>query len=167
MGENRSSSRQKTFLSVTGLVILLIILILVNILVSYANIRWDATEDRVYSLSQGTKNILASIKNPVVIKFFFSRSNPNIPAGIELYAKRIRDFLSEYEHAGKNKVQVEFYDPRPDSDEEEWAERYGIEPIQPPGGEKIYCGLVLVSADHEEVIEWLDPSQEKSLEYNV
>ena len=167
MGKNRSSSRQKTFLSVTGLVILLIILILVNILVSYANIRWDVTEDRVYSLSQGTKNILASLKNPVVIKFFFSRSNPNIPAGIELYAKRIRDFLSEYEHAGKNKVQVEFYDPRPDSDEEEWAERYGIEPIQPPGGEKIYCGLVLVSADHEEVIEWLDPSQEKSLEYNV
>ena len=36
-----------------------------------------------------------------------------------------------------------------------------------PGGEKIYCGLVLVSGDQEDVIEWLDPSQEKTLEYNV
>ena len=167
MGKNRSSSRQKTFLSITGLIILLLILILVNILVSYANLRWDVTEEGVYSLSQGTKNILASIKTPVVIKFFYSRSNPNIPAGIELYAKRIKDFLSEYEHAGNNKLRVEFYDPKPDSDEEEWAQRYGLEPIQLSGGEKIYCGLVLVSGDQEDVIEWLDPSQEKTLEYNV
>ncbi len=161
------SSRQRTFLSVAGLLILLVILILANIIVSYANIRWDVTEDRIYSLSQGTKNILTSVKSPVAIKFFFSRSNPDIPASIELYAKRIQDFLSEYEHAGKNNIRVEFYDPRPDSDEEEWAERYGIEPMQVPGGEKIYCGLVLVSADQEAVIGWLDPSQEKTLEYNV
>ncbi len=167
MGKNRSFHRKKTFLSLTGLVILLVILILVNILVSNANIRWDVTEDGVYSLSKGTKSILASIKSPVVIKFFFSESNPNIPSNLALYAKRIRDFLSEYEHASKNRVRVEFYDPRPDSDEEEWAERYGIEPIQAAGGEKIYCGLVLVSADQEEIIEWLDPSQESTLEYNV
>ncbi len=167
MGKNRSSSRQKTFLSITGLIILLLILILVNILVSYANLRWDVTEEGVYSLSQGTKNILASIKTPVVIKFFYSRSNPNIPASIELYAKRIKDFLSEYEHAGNNNIRLEFYDPEPDSDEEEWAQRYGLEPIQLAGGEKIYCGLVLVSGDQEDVIEWLDPSQEKTLEYNV
>ena len=70
MGKNRSSSRQKTFLSITGLIILLLILVLVNILASYANLRWDVTEEGVYSLSQGTKNILASIKTPVVIKSF-------------------------------------------------------------------------------------------------
>ena len=167
MGKNRSSSRQKTFLSVTGLLVLLLILILVNILVSYGNVRWDVTEDRVYSLSQGTKSILASLEKPVVLKFFFSRSNPNIPSNIELYSKRIIDFLSEYEHSSNNSIRVDFYDPGPDSDEEEWAERYGLEPVQLPGGEKIYCGLVLVSADQEEVIEWLDPSQERSLEYNV
>ena len=61
---------------------------------------------------------------------------------------------------------MEIYDPKPDSDEEEWAEKYGIQPMRTPGG-KIYCGLVFVSADQEDVIEWLDPDKEQVLEYDL
>lgn len=45
---------KKTLVSTTGLLVLFFILILVNVLFSYASIRWDATEDNIYSLSQGT-----------------------------------------------------------------------------------------------------------------
>ena len=166
MVKGKGYDYKKTLLSVTGLVALFLILIFVNIIVSYANIRWDVTEDNNYSLSDGTKNILSSLSEPVTIKFFYSQSNPDIPANIKIYAKEVRDFLSEYKHAGKGRIKVEVYDPKPDSDEEEWAEKYGIQPMRTPGG-KIYCGLVFVSADQEDVIEWLDPDKEQVLEYDL
>lgn len=166
MAKGKGYDYKKTLLSVTGLVALFLILIFVNIIVSYANIRWDVTEDNNYSLSDGTKNILSSLSEPVTIKFFYSQSNPDIPANIKIYAKEVRDFLSEYKHAGKGRIKVEVYDPKPDSDEEEWAEKYGIQPMRTPGG-KIYCGLVFVSADQEDVIEWLDPDKEQVLEYDL
>ena len=166
MAKGKGYDYKKALLSVTGLVALFLILIFVNIIVSYANIRWDVTEDNNYSLSDGTKKILASLSEPVTIKFFYSQSNPDIPANIKIYAKEVKDFLSEYKHAGKGRIKVEFYDPKPDSDEEEWAEKYGIQPMRTPGG-KIYCGLVFVSADQEDVIEWLDPDKEQVLEYDI
>jgi len=166
MAKTRGYDYRKALLSVTGLIALFLILIFVNIIVSYANIRWDATEDNTYSLSQGTRNILSSLTEPVTIKFFYSKSNPDIPANIKIYAKEVEDFLSEYKHAGKGLVKVETYDPKPDSDEEEWAEKYGIRPMRTPGG-KIYCGLVFVSADQEDLIEWLDPAKEQVLEYDI
>jgi ABC-type uncharacterized transport system involved in gliding motility auxiliary subunit len=157
---------KKTLVSTTGLVVLLVILILVNVILSYANIRWDATEDKIFSLSAGTKNILSKVTQPVTIKYFFSASNPNLPANIKLYAKRIREFLSEYEHASQGKVTVEVHDPKIDSDEEEWAQKYGLRAMRTTGGDNIYFGLVFLALDQEEKIELIDPSREELLEYD-
>ena len=158
---------KKTIVSTTGLLVLFFILILVNVLFSYASIRWDATEDKIYSLSQGTKKILSGLAEPVTVKFFYSRSNRNLSTNIKLYAKRVREFLSEYEHASSGRLKVEEYDPKIDSDEEEWAQKYGIRAVQIPAGDKIYCGLVLLAADQEETIEFLDPTREELLEYDI
>jgi len=158
---------KKALLSVTGLAVLFLILVLVNIMASYANVRWDATEDKSYSLSKGTQDILSSMTQPVTVKFFYSQSNPNIPAHIKLYARRVEDFLREYQRASKGMMKLEMMDPRPDSDEEEWAQKYGLQPIQTAGGEPITCGLVFTAADQEETIDWLDPSKEQLLEYDI
>ncbi|MCD6306304.1 MAG: Gldg family protein [Deltaproteobacteria bacterium] len=157
---------KRTLISVTGLAVLFLVLILVNIIVSYAAIRWDVTEDDIYSLSEGTRHILSDLKQPVAIKFFYSKSNPDIPANIKVYAKHVEDFLSEYRRQGKGRITVEMIDPKPDSDEEEWAQRYGVEPMR-TGGARIYCGLVFLAADQEDVIPWLDPAQEQMLEYDI
>jgi ABC-type uncharacterized transport system involved in gliding motility auxiliary subunit len=158
---------KKTLVSTTGLLVLFFILILVNVLFSYASIRWDATEDKIYSLSQGTKKILSGLAEPVTVKFFYSRSNRNLSTNIKLYAKRVREFLSEYEHASSGRLKVEEYDPKIDSDEEEWAQKYGIRAMQIPAGDNIYCGLVLLAADQEETIAFLDPTREELLEYDI
>jgi len=158
---------KKTLVSTTGLVALLCILILINVIFSYAAIRWDATEDKIYSLSEGTRKIVSTLEEPVTVKFFYSRSNRNLPTNLKLYAKRVREFLAEYEHASSGRLKVEEYDPKPDSDEEEWAQKYGIRPIQIPAGDKIYCGLVFMAADQEETIELLDPTREELLEYDL
>ena len=156
----------KAIVSIAGLAVLLIILILFNVILSYANIRWDTTEEKIYSLSKGTKNILSNLAEPVTIKFFYSQSNRDLPTHLKLYAKRVREFLSEYEHASHGRITVEDYDPRIDSDEEEWAQKYGMQAMQTVSGESIYCGLVFLAADQEERIELLDPSQEELLEYD-
>jgi ABC-type uncharacterized transport system involved in gliding motility auxiliary subunit len=158
---------KKTLVSSTGLLVLLVVLILVNVILSYANIRWDATEDKIYSLSEGTRNILSEMTEPVTVKFFYSRSNPNLPANLKLYAHRVREFLSEYETSSNGRVTVQTYDPKVDSDEEEWAQKYGMRPMRTSGGERIYFGLVFLAADREERIEWLDPDREELLEYDV
>ena len=119
MSRNKGHDLQKFAISTTGLGVMLVLLVLLNVIISFANLRLDTTEDEMFSLSQGSKNILAGIKQPVTVKFFFSRSNPNFPRNLKLYAGRVRDFLSEYEHASRGRVVVEEYDPRVDSDEEE------------------------------------------------
>ena len=167
MKKGRGTFFKKTLLSVTGLIALFLILVLVNIMVSYANVRWDATEDKSYSLSKGTRIILASMSQPVTVKFFYSGSNPHIPSHIKIYARRVKDFLTEYERESNNMVKLEVIDPRPDSDEEEWAQKYGLQPIQAAGGAPITCGLVFTAADQEETLEWLDPSKEQLLEYDI
>ncbi|QTA78541.1 putative ABC transporter domain-containing protein [Desulfonema limicola] len=86
---------------------------------------------------------------------------------IKNYAKRVEDFLYEYENYSNGKVKIEKLNPRPDSEEEEWANKYGIEGNNMPMGDKIYFGLAAMAADQEEVIPMLDPTREEQLEYDL
>lgn len=154
-------------LSIGGLVAVLVIIILVNVLFARVNFRLDVTGDKVYSLSEGTKKILENIPGHVSVKFFYSRSLDSFPPHLKAYAGRVLDFLSEYEFHSRKKITIEIYDPKPDSEEEEWARKFGIEGISLPGGETLCLGLVALSADQEETIAFLDPSQEGRLEYDL
>ncbi len=159
--------KKRLIYSVIGLILLFFIILLVNILLSFANLRWDLTEEKLYTLSKGTKHIISKIKTPVTIKLFYSRSNPHIPTYLKLYARRVKEFLEEYERASNGKIHIEIYDPKPDSDEEEWAEKYGLKAMETAEGEKIYFGLVFQSADRMDKIPFLDPSEEQLLEYKI
>ncbi|MBN2539407.1 MAG: Gldg family protein [Deltaproteobacteria bacterium] len=158
---------KEILVSTTGLAILFVILILVNVIFSYTNLRLDTTEDSIYSLSQGSKNILSQVIEPVTVKFFWNRSDRNFPQNLRIYAKQVRDFLTEYEYAAKGRLTVEEYDPRVDSDEEEWAQKYGLQGLQNATGGTIYCGLVFMAADREEKIAFLNPGRGELLEYDI
>lgn len=164
-GEKKSIN--KTLFSVGGLVIMLVILLLVNVLFARVNLRWDTTEDNLYSLSEGSKNILDNLKNPVSIKVFYSRSLVNIPPNFTTYANQVIDFLSEYEYYAKGKISLEIFDPKPDSEEEDWAKKYGIKGINLPAGDTFFMGLVVTSLDQEYAIPFLDPNGEERLEYEL
>ena len=164
---DRGKGFNRSLYSAGGLVLILLILVLINFIFSRVNLRADATEDNLYSLSAGTRKILSGLKQDVVIKVFYSKSAVNIPASIKTYANRMLDFLSEYEQESNGKVRIEVYDPKMDSDEEEWAQKYGIEPVDLPTGDRIYFGLAAVSADQEETIKMMDPSGEQRLEYDI
>jgi len=161
------SDIRKFFLSTGGLVAVFFILILINVIVSRANVRWDATQGHIYSLSEGTKHILSKLSQPVDIQFYYNRSSKEVPDQIKLYATRVREFLSEYEHAAEGKITVQMFDPKPDSDEEEWAQKYDLRAVQTSSGDKIYCGLVFLAADQVGKIAFLDPGKEQLLEYDI
>ena len=164
---NKGSETKKTFISGAGLAVSIVILVLLNVIISYANLRWDATEEKIYSLSDGTKRVLSSMTEPVTVMFFFTRSGPDIPAQLKIYGKRVGEFLGEYARLSKGKIKLEMRDPSPDSDEEEWAQKFGLRPVAAASGDRIYFGLVFLAADREEKIEFLDVSREELLEYDV
>ena len=153
--------------SLVGLLALLAILIAVNILLSRVRVRADLTEGKLYTLSEGTRAVLKSLDGPVTLKFFFS-SGPEAPMPLTHFARQVEDLLQEYELVSGGKVRIETYDPEPDSDAEEWAQRYGLI------GEQLgmmnfalYMGLVAVKGDIHSVLPFLDPRNEERLEYNI
>jgi ABC-type uncharacterized transport system involved in gliding motility auxiliary subunit len=157
----------KTLFSAGGLFLVFLIIILVNVIFSQVNARWDATSENLYSLSDASKSILSDMEDTVDIKVFYSKSVENLPLSIKTYAPRMIDFLREYEHVAAGKVTVEAFNPEMDSDEEEWAQQYGIRGIDLPTGDTVYFGLVVIAADREETIEFMDPAREKQLEYDI
>ncbi|MCW7753003.1 GldG family protein [Desulfobotulus sp. H1] len=153
--------------SLAMLGILFIALLLLNILFSGVRIRWDATSDKIHSLSPGTRTILAKMEEPVSIRYYFSNDPLQMPVHFRAFGRRAGDLLKEYEESSGGKIQLEIIHPKPDSEEEDWARTYGIEPLPTPGGENLYLGLVAISGNREQTIAFMDPARETSLEYDI
>ena len=154
-----------------ALVLLALILVIVgaaNYILSALSARVDLTAEQLYTLSPGSKAVLGKLDRKVTLKFFFSESAKDMPPSLKTYAEQVRDLLGEYERAGNGNVTLEIYDPKQDSDEEEWAVKYGIEPQQAnPFGAPIYFGLVAVCGTQEQPIPGFDPRMESTLEYEI
>ena len=154
-----------------ALVLLALILVIVgaaNYILSALSARVDLTAEQLYTLSPGSKAVLGKLDRKVTLKFFFSESAKDMPPSLKTYAEQVRDLLGEYERAGNGNVTLEIYDPKQDSDEEEWAVKYGIEPQQAnPFGAPIYFGLVAVCGTQEQTIPGFDPRMESTLEYEI
>ena len=69
----------KSVFSVGGLALILVALVLVNLILAQVNLRWDVTEDRLYSLSEGTDKILSGLDQEVRLRLFITRDNVNVP----------------------------------------------------------------------------------------
>ena len=156
---------------VFGLAVLALILVIVgatNYILSALSARVDLTAEQLYTLSPGSKAVLAKLDQKVTLKFFFSESAKDMPSSLKTYAEQVRDLLGEYERAGNGNVAIETYDPKQDSDEEEWAVKYGVEPQQAnPFGAPIYFGLVVTCGTQEQTIPGFDPRMESTLENEI
>ena len=102
--------------------------ILINIWLFPVNfLRADLTEGSLYSLSKTTENELKNLREPLLIRGYFSeRTHPLLSPLVP----RVKDILTEYEVASRGSATVEFVDPQKDRDlEEEAASKYGIRPM--------------------------------------
>jgi ABC-type uncharacterized transport system involved in gliding motility auxiliary subunit len=155
------------FLSVTGL---LVLFFLINALAKPFLGGWfaDFSEENLYSLSSGSEKILEGLEEPVTLKYFFSKTDAaSIPA-LNVYSDRVLALLRQYDKVAGDKINFEILDPRPDSEDAEWANRFGLRPLALPSGEQIYFGLVGISSDGtERVIPNIDIDNQDQLEYDV
>lgn len=155
---------------VIGVLACLGILVAVNYLLAGVRLRKDLTAERLFTLSASTRQLLAGLPRDVTLKFYFSQSIEDLPIPLKQYAQRVKDLLREYAQLSRGRITLETYDPRPDSTEEEWAERYGLsgQPLAMLGGGPVlYLGLVAVSGAKESVLPMLSPDNEPQLEYLV
>ena len=158
----------KKLTGVIGLVVLAAIIGAANLILSNLPLRLDLTGERLYTLSKGSKAVLGKLEADVTLKFYFSASSAEMPMQLKTYAQQVQNLLKEYERAGNGHLALEAYDPKPDSDAEEWAQRYGVEPQNVnPFGQPVYFGLVAVCGDREETLARLSPRAESTLEYDI
>ncbi len=155
----------KFFDSTSSLLVLLGILVLVNILSDRFNTKFDITEDSLYSLSEGTRSILNKLDTETHIKYYLSESVESAPLGLKNYGKRIKELLQEYGYASGGKVSVEVIDPRPDTEEEAWATKDGIQQTPLPNGESFFMGAVVRPGNKS--IAVFNPQREEFLEYDI
>ena len=104
--------------SSAGIIVMLALVIAVNVLTGVKPLRADLTQEKIYTLSDGTKTILKKLDTPVKIRFYCTQSDTATPETVYLksYAREVEDLLQEYKQiAGKNLI-IEKYDPQPDSD---------------------------------------------------
>lgn len=152
-----------------GLAIVFAIVVAANILAARVPLRVDLTRDKLYTLSGGTKKLLGGLDRDVTLRFYFSRSMQGVPEQIKQFAQRVQDLLREYDRIGGGRVTLEILDPKPDSDEEERAQREGLQPqtLDPFGQLQFFLGLSLQCGAKESVIPLFVPSEEDRLEYDI
>lgn len=160
----------ETFLySIVGVVVMAAILVGINIITAPIHERVDLTTEKAYTLSAGTKAILAKLDTPVKIRFYYTQAENATPYSVYMktYAKKVEDLLAEYKQAGHGKLIIEKYDPQPDSDAEDSARLDGIDAQNLPGGERFYLGLTVSQLDAKQSISFLSPERERQLEYDI
>jgi ABC-type uncharacterized transport system involved in gliding motility auxiliary subunit len=157
--------------SVIGVLAVAAIVIGINMFADarLADIRVDLTRGKIYSLSSGAKKVLGDLKEPVTLRFFYSRVlGSSIPV-YGVYADHIKEMLEEYASASKGKVKVEFYDPEPFSDTEDRAVAYGLQGVPVDnGGSEVYFGLAGNNLeDDERTVPFFQAERERFLEYDL
>lgn len=168
MQTTRATKFLKAGGGLAGLALLFAILVAAYSIIGQQRWRVDLTEQKLYTLSDGTRSVLKKLEQPVTLKLFFSRSSAELPAQLKVYENQVEDLLHEYRLASGGKLNLEVLDPKPDSEAEEWAQSYGVAP-QPVEmfGQPVYFGIVAVCGDTEAALPALDPRADTLLEYNV
>jgi len=129
----------------------------------------DLTQQKLYTLSTGTRQMLAGMKDPVTLRLFYSR---RLGAQIPVYGSyydRVREMLLEYVALSGGKLRLELFDPEPFSPLEDRALAYGLQGVAlDQGGEQVYFGLVGTNqVDDERTIPFFQPDRERFLEYDL
>jgi ABC-type uncharacterized transport system involved in gliding motility auxiliary subunit len=158
-----------------GVAALVAIALLANWLVSLTplgNRGADFTENKVHTLSTGTRAILTELDTPVVIRYYASRNTDYMPEDLKLHMRRVDDLLKEYVSitdsgaASKGKLRIENLDPEPDTDAEDSANLDGING-QRMDDQNLFFGLAISCLDKKSVIPFMDPRDETMLEYHL
>ena len=155
-----------------GALAVLAVLFVAVVLISNAlfrGARIDLTRNHLYTLSQGTKNILAGIDEPIHLYLFYSDKATHDLPQLRTYAQRVREMLEEMQARAGGKLKLDVIDPQPYSEDEDRATSFGVQGIPSgQGGENIFLGLAGTnSTNGKAVVPFFQPDKESFLEYDI
>ncbi len=161
----------KQLLSTTGLLLAIILFIAFNIVVNgnFKSARVDLTEDNLYTLSEGSINVLESMAEPVTLRFYYTEKTAQALPSLKAYAQRVQELLLEYQRASNGMIRLYTSSPQPFSDEEQRAKQYGLQSVPIEGEpDPLYFGLAGTNLlDGVETIPFFQPEKEDTLEYDL
>lgn len=133
------------------------------------NINVDLTEEKIYSLSEGSQQIASGVKEPLTLHLFFSEKTSSGMTVIRDYKARVESLLKEYQRLSKGNIKLEIIDPEPFSEAEDRADTFGLTAATTGVGQNtIYFGLAGTNTLGDTlVIGFFDPQKESFLEYDI
>jgi ABC-type uncharacterized transport system involved in gliding motility auxiliary subunit len=154
-----------------GLLLIALAFLAFNMLagLTLTNARVDLTEQKLYTISDGTRKILGEIDEPINLYFFYSDKTAKDLVVLRNYARRVEEMLKAYERAAGGKIKLHLIDPEPFSEDEDKAAEFGLQavPLQ-QGGDQVYFGLAGTnSVDDTQIIPFFPLDQEEFLEYEI
>lgn len=165
------TTRREKSITLIGLAGIAILFLVVNMAsnILLTGVRADLTSNKLYTLTEGTRNIVAAIDEPITIYLFYSDKASERAPLLRTYATRVKELLREYVKLSEGSIFFHVVDPVPYSEEEDQAAAVGLQAMPISSiGENIYFGLVANNAVGDtEVIEFLQPQREQFLEYDI
>jgi ABC-type uncharacterized transport system involved in gliding motility auxiliary subunit len=162
---------QRRSIGAATFVVLAVLFVGLTIVFSQAfrGARLDLTANRLYTLAPGTERLVAHLREPVNLYFFFSQQASASVPPLRAYATRVRELLEELAARSGGKIRLHVHDPLPYSDDEDRATEFGLKAVPlGNGSEPVWFGLAGTnSTDGRAVIEFFQPQKEEFLEYEV
>jgi len=164
----------RTIRAIVGAVLVLVIAFSGISICQNIGRRWklDVTDQKLYTLSDGTKSILGKLNQPLKVKLFYAKTaalkGPDQIRFFNNYYEFVRALLEEYVAASNGTVQLEVIDPRPFSDDEEQALRLGLRRFPITQEENFFFGLVVQTQfGVEKTIPFFSPDRQNFVEYDI
>ncbi|MFG3695665.1 Gldg family protein [Stutzerimonas stutzeri] len=135
----------------------------------FTHARLDLTEQKLYTISEGTKTILEGLDKPIELDFFYSDEATKGLVALRNYARRVEELLRAYERESGGKLKLHVVDPEPFSEEDDRAAELGLQAVPlNQGGDKVYFGLAATNAEgRTQSIPFFALDQEEFLEYEL
>jgi len=161
----------RNLISGLGLALLAVAFLMVTLLNNlwFSGVRVDLTENKLFTLAAGTREIVQQIDEPINLYFFFSEKASEDLTTLRAYANRVRELLQEYALLAPGKINLQLIDPEPFSDAEDRAAAFGLQGVPVNNaGDELYFGLAATNAlDDQQVIGFFQPDKEAFLEYEI
>jgi len=136
------------------------------------SLKLDVTEQKLYTLSDGTRAILAKLHQPIKARLYYAKTaalkGPDQIKYFNNYYEFVRALLEEYVVAAEGMFDLQVIDPRPFSEDELQALRYGLTRFSITEEENFFFGLVVQTQfGVEKVIPFFSPDRQNFVEYDI
>jgi len=157
--------------SSVGLALIAVAFVGFNVLSNslFKNTQLDFTEQKLYTLSSGTKQLLSELQEPVSLQYFYSNKATRDVPMLRNYAQRVEELLDAYVRMADGKLHLEVIDPEAFSEDEDRAAALGLQavPLEQDGAQ-LYFGLAAQNSQgDQQVIPFFALDQEELLEYEL